>query len=181
MAHAWQRRREGGVVLSIPERYARRQAARAVALDLMAQHGLHGWTFAFNKRKSTLGMCRFTERRIELSVYLADRNSAGEVRDTVLHEIAHALVGPGHGHDAVWRAKAVELGARPRRCGQADMPEGRWKARCGACSQAFSRHRRPQRLAGWFCRVCGPQAGKPSPSNAQGAWRGWSRRVPAAG
>lgn len=30
--------------------------------------------------------------------------------DTVAHEVAHALVGPAHGHDAVWRRKAVELG-----------------------------------------------------------------------
>jgi predicted SprT family Zn-dependent metalloprotease len=146
-------------VLSIPERHARRQAARALALELMARHGLQGWSFAFNKRKRTLGLCRFAQRRIELSIHLADRNSTEEVRDTVLHEIAHALVGPGHGHDAVWRAKAVELEARPQRCGQADMPEGRWKARCGACLQAFSRHRKPQSIRGWFCRACGPEAG----------------------
>lgn len=31
----------------------------------------------------------------------------------VKHEIAHALVGPGHDHDTVWRSKARELGCNP--------------------------------------------------------------------
>jgi len=33
------------------------------------------------------------------------------VRDTLLHEIAHALVGTAHGHDEVWKAKCLEIGA----------------------------------------------------------------------
>src|SRR5262245_21094659 len=118
-------------MLSIPERYARRSAVRQLALELMALHGLHGWTFAFNRAKQTLGLCRYERKTIELSVYFVDGNGPEEVRDTLLHEIAHALVGPDHGHDAVWKAKAVAVGARPERCGRADMPEGRWRALCG--------------------------------------------------
>jgi predicted SprT family Zn-dependent metalloprotease len=125
----------------------------------MAWHGLHGWTFAFNRRKRDMGLCRYAARAIELSVYLVERNGPDEVRDTVLHEIAHALVGPGHGHDAVWQRKCLEVGARPERCGQADMPAGRWHAHCGGCGAAFHRHRRPRRLGGWFCRACGPERG----------------------
>jgi predicted SprT family Zn-dependent metalloprotease len=147
-------------MLSIPERYARRSQVRTLAIELMSRHGLNDWTFAFNRRKSTLGLCRFGMKAIELSIYLVDRNELDEIRDTILHEIAHALVGPGHGHDAVWRRKAAEIGARPKRCGQALMPEGRWQARCGGCGQAFSRHRRPKRLRGWFCRSCGPERGE---------------------
>jgi predicted SprT family Zn-dependent metalloprotease len=147
-------------LLSIAERYARRSAARKLALELMARHGLGDWTFAFNKRKQTLGLCRHSISTIELSIYLVDRNSEEEIKDTILHEIAHALVGPEHGHDAVWKAKAIEVGARPERCGEADMPEGRWRACCGGCGQAFSRHRKPKRLRGWFCQACGPERGK---------------------
>ena len=147
-------------MLSIPERYARRSQARGVALELMALHGLQGWTFCFNRRKRTLGLCRYQEKAIELSVYLIDRNGTEEIRDTILHEIAHALVGAGHGHDTVWKAKAIEIGARPERCGQADMPEGRWQAQCAGCCQVYSRHRRPRRVCGWFCQACGPERGK---------------------
>ena len=143
----------------IAARHARRVEVRTLALALMAAHGLRGWSFAFNRRKRALGLCRYATKIIELSLYLVDGNDKDEVRDTLLHEIAHALVGPGHAHDAVWKAKCAEVGAKPERCGQADMPEGRWKSSCGGCGQAFSRHRRPSRLTGWHCRKCGPERG----------------------
>jgi predicted SprT family Zn-dependent metalloprotease len=146
-------------MLSIPERYARRVEARRLALELMARHGLTGWGFAFNRHKRGMGLCRYATRTIELSIHLVDRNSPEEVRDTILHEIAHALVGPGHGHDAAWKRTCREIGARPERCGQADMPRGRWQASCPGCGTAFSRHRRPKRLRGWFCPACGPGRG----------------------
>jgi predicted SprT family Zn-dependent metalloprotease len=140
-------------------RYQRRAEARRLALELMARHGLHDWTFAFNWHKRSLGLCLYSCRTIELSAHFVERNGLDEVRDTLLHEIAHALVGPGHGHDAVWRARCVEVGARPERCGQADLPPGRWRAECGGCGQGFHRCRRPRSLKGWFCRACGPQRG----------------------
>ena len=104
----------------------RAQRVRQLALDLMAHHGLVGWSFHFNRCKTSLGLCVYHRRIIELSIYLVERdNSAEEIRDTILHEIAHALVGARHGHDRVWKRKCVEIGARPMRCGHADMPPGR--------------------------------------------------------
>jgi predicted SprT family Zn-dependent metalloprotease len=139
---------------------ARRAAVRQVALELMSRHGLAGWSFAFNRRKRSMGLCRYGEKVIELSIHLVDRNGPEEILDTILHEIAHALVGRRHGHDAVWKAKCIEIGAQPQRCGQADMPEGRWRATCRSCGQVFSRHRKPRRLNGWFCRLCGQERGQ---------------------
>jgi predicted SprT family Zn-dependent metalloprotease len=136
------------VTSPIAARYARRVEVRQLARELLARHGLGDWKVTLNRRKRTLGLCRNSAKVIELSVYLIDRNGVDEVRDTILHEIAHALVGPGHGHDAVWKAKAVAVGARPQRCGQADMPSGRWRAECGSCGETFSRHRKPRRLTG---------------------------------
>lgn len=136
----------------------------------MAQHGLHDWTFRFNRCKQAMGLCVFGRKTIELSIYFVERdNAAAEIRDTILHEVAHALVGPGHGHDKVWKQKCIEIGARPERCGQADMPEGRWRARCGHCGKAFHRHRQPKRGRGWFCQACGPALGKLVWQSAQAA------------
>lgn len=98
--------------------------ARAMALQLMEQHGLlaQGWSFGWNRAKTYCGMCFYSQRRIVLSVHFASRNAEEVVRDTVLHEIAHAIVGPGHGHDRHWKLTAIMLGAKPRRCkAAADM------------------------------------------------------------
>ncbi len=133
---------------------------RTSALELLAKHGLREWAFAFNWRKRSMGLCVYSSRRIELSVHFVERNDHAEVVDTILHEIAHALVGPEHAHDHVWKKKCVQIGARPVRCGQADMPEGRWRAVCPGCGQNFQRHRRPKKIKGWYCRPCGPTAGE---------------------
>jgi predicted SprT family Zn-dependent metalloprotease len=130
-----------------------------VANELLARHGLHDWTFAFNRRKSALGLCLYHLRTIELSVYLIRGSASEEILDTLLHEISHALVGPGHGHDAVWKRKCLEIGAKPVRCGEADMPIGRWRANCGQCGKSFHRHRRPKKMRGWYCQGCGPEKG----------------------
>ena len=78
---------------------------RKLALDLLALHNLHDWSFAFNGRKQAMGLCVYHRRTIELSVYFVKRNTYEEILDTILHEIAHALVGPGHAHDDVWERK----------------------------------------------------------------------------
>jgi predicted SprT family Zn-dependent metalloprotease len=131
----------------------------------MAHHDLTGWEFGFNTNKRRAGVCRYPVRgrpgRIELSKHYALRNPEHEVLDTILHEISHALVGPGHGHDDVWKAKCVEVGARPERCygEEVEMPKGRWRATCGGCGREHDRHRRPKRLTGWHCRGCGKEQG----------------------
>ena len=40
--------------------------------------------------------------------------SEAEIRDTILHEIAHALAGPEARHGARWKAIARRIDATPR-------------------------------------------------------------------
>src|SRR4051794_2320393 len=122
-------------VMSAPSKKMLFQHVRKLALDLLARHGLPKWSFAFNWRKRTLGLCVYHTKTIELSVPFIECNTRAEIIDTILHEIAHALVGPKHGHDEVWKQKCLEIGAQPTRCGQAAMPEGRWQASCRRCKE----------------------------------------------
>lgn len=147
---------------AIPFRLTERAAKlREDARGLLVKYGLHDWEFGINRNVRRAGVCYYPTKRspgrIEISAHFAERNSDAEVRDTLLHEIAHALVGPGHGHDAIWQAKCVEIGARPERCyGEAvDMPKGPWRAICPSCEKEYDRHRRPAKAPRWYCRPCG--------------------------
>lgn len=127
--------------------------AARTARDLLDEHGLHGWTFDLDRARVRAGACHFADRRITLSRALTAAHDEAQVRETLLHEIAHALVGPGHGHDRVWRARARAIGASGERCYSADEPvvPGRWQGRCVA-GHVVHRHRRPDRLL--LCARC---------------------------
>jgi predicted SprT family Zn-dependent metalloprotease len=135
--------------------------AARMAREAMARFGLADWAFGWNRRKRSLGLCRYRERRLELSIHFAYANDEAQVRETILHEIAHALAGEKAGHGPLWKAMCQRVGCQPARCdhGEAVMPRGRWVARCGVCGKEYWRHRRPARRAKYWCRGCGPQHG----------------------
>ena len=85
-------------------------------------------------------MCRYPEKRIELSVSFCLCAPRREVQDALLHEVAHAIVGPQHGHDAVWRAKARALGCSGKRCHDLTHSIPGWRGSCG-CGPVWRRHR----------------------------------------
>lgn len=127
--------------------------AQRMARALMTEHGLARWRFVFDNAKTRAGVCRPGRREIGLSRAITALHSEAEVRDTVLHEIAHALVGAEHGHDAVWRAKAREIGCTGERCVPltAARPPAPWVGTCPA-GHSVSRHRRPTRVM--TCAQC---------------------------
>ncbi len=136
-------------------------AAHSLALQLMVQHGLSNWSFGFNRRKRTLGLCWYQRQRIELSLHFTLANDEASVHDTILHEIAHALAGQKAGHGPRWKALCIQLGCTPERCDRtAAMPQGRWYAACPNCGHQYNRHRRPRRNRLYACRTCGPSKGR---------------------
>jgi predicted SprT family Zn-dependent metalloprotease len=89
--------------------------AKVLAFELMCVHGLVGWRFRFDHARRRFGCCKYREKIISLSRPLTLMNSEEQVRDTLLHEIAHALT-PGTGHGVAWKRKCLEIGANPKRC-----------------------------------------------------------------
>jgi hypothetical protein len=83
-----------------------------------------GWRFEWLDEKSlrspktdqnnVYGMCYYKEKKIALSKYVAINGRFLIVSEVVRHEIAHAVVGPGHGHDKAWRQACKIIGCIPR-------------------------------------------------------------------
>lgn len=91
------------------DRVARR-ACKTLALSLFAKHGLAGWDFGFHSLSPhRIGNCDHVKQKIH--VYGKFVDDGRDLTDVILHEIAHALVGPKHDHDEVWKAKAIRIGA----------------------------------------------------------------------
>jgi len=133
------------------------RAAYEMATALVREHGLDAWRVEFDSAKRRAGICRYDEQVIGLSAPMTRVYTRDHVRDTVLHEIAHALVGVEHGHDEVWRRMAVRLGSSGERCVAAtDSPElqGAWVGVCAA-GHMRDRHRRPERVLS--CGQCTPE------------------------
>ncbi len=145
-------------------------AAEAMARELMEQHGVAaaGWRFVWSHGRRQLGSAHVRRLRkgrqiktIRLSRHLVQLNSEAEVRDTILHEIAHAIAGIEHGHDATWKAVCVRIGATPQRLAGEDVQivPPRYTIVCRQCERAIAhRYRRvnPRRLQHSYCRQCGP-------------------------
>jgi predicted SprT family Zn-dependent metalloprotease len=93
------------------------------AKQKLAQFGLNrdGWTFGWNNRKRALGLCNYTKKKIFVSESCAKVVAGDKIKDTVLHEIAHALAGAGTGHGIIWKQWCVKVGAVPQ--SQAFLPE----------------------------------------------------------
>lgn len=141
-----------------------------LAIELMYEHELiqDGWEFRFDNSKRRAGLCvedRQNGNYISLSRVLMPLMKDEEVQDTILHEIAHALVGVKHGHNRVWVAKAKQIGCNGKRCYNpaAALKEGakeliiaqsKYTFTCPKCGNQSAAHRKPKRskACGHCCR-----------------------------
>jgi len=114
------------------------------------------WRITTNKRKSSFGVCNYTKREIQLSSILVPYMNVSGVKDTILHEIAHAIT-PGQKHNNVWRRKFIELGGSGKRLSGAEKYENgiegqkefynkiaKYTLQCPTCGKTIFRNRLPK-------------------------------------
>lgn len=118
---------------------------------VLAARGLDkkGWTFTINNNRCRLGVCRYDKKTVEVSKFHLT-SPVRDIRNTVLHEVAHAEVGPGHGHGPVWKRKALELGCNGQRCGVMEAP-AKYIGTCPKCKIQIPRNRRPRQAVHVGC------------------------------
>lgn len=89
-----------------------------------------GWNLTFNNRKRALGICSYTKKEVQISLQFMTTCDEDRIRNTVAHEIAHALVGHKAGHNRVWRSTHRALGGDGQRCtdvGEENRPKHSWE------------------------------------------------------
>jgi len=121
------------------------------ARELLEQHHLSRWSFRFDNGRKRAGSCQYGPQVISLSYEFAKHAPAEEIHDTILHEIAHALVGNAHYHDDVWRAKARAIGCSGRRCHELHFTPPRYIVQCERGCWVATAERRRRNV---ICRRC---------------------------
>lgn len=127
---------------------------------LMTAHGVGSLEFGFDGGKRRIGATHSVKvgdtwlaKKITLSRHYAVLLGEDEIRDVILHEIAHALAGHKAGHGPLFAAACRKVGTKAQRCFAAsDRPAGRVTAECPECFRPLAeQHRLPQRI--YVCRV----------------------------
>lgn len=128
---------------------------------MLTDHGLlveRRWRVKVSARMTTTyGCCDYHKREIRISGPLAAINTAAQTLDTIAHEVAHAIAGPGSGHGPAWKAACALTGARPVACYSGDVVavSQRWVGTCRACGeQVATRKQRPQGGKHHVARAC---------------------------
>lgn len=116
---------------------------------LLDEFLLTGWTAKVSGLLTrAYGVCDYRRREVRISAGLAERNPASQTRDTIAHEVAHAIAGPGAKHGPAWKQACRQTGATPKACydGAAVTPvPQRYVARCVACREVVKSTKiRPQ-------------------------------------
>ena len=74
--------------------------------------------FTINDCKKNAAICYDNPLEIQVSRYFIDSSvtTVEKIEDVILHELAHAIVGPGNGHNDTWKACAREIGCTSDVC-----------------------------------------------------------------
>jgi predicted SprT family Zn-dependent metalloprotease len=137
-------------------------AIQQEANGLLRRYGLldEGWKFEFHSKQRAMGTCKFSTKTICFSKHFI-MSDPEQVTDTLLHEIAHALVGEGHGHDEHWQRMAAYIGARPKSCTTeyTNTAKKNFRIKCEKCGWSITRFRLKRKLMteeyGAYCPKCG--------------------------
>ncbi len=142
-----------------PDQWTCLDTIASYAEQWLQELGLDGWTFAWDRAVRRLGSCDGGKKRITLSKHFAlhyigrDAQTQHIITDTLLHELAHALVWQRHkirGHDVIWRHYCALLGIPNERsctnCESFDQSPARYELIIQATGEVIRSYSRKPRI-----------------------------------
>lgn len=127
------------------------------ALIVMTRLNISGWEVDFDNAKRRAGVCKYGPQVISFSRHFLANAPLDEIRNTVLHEIAHIIAGYDAGHGAEWVRVAQAIGCDGERCTTAPVAtEWRYEFWCDHCDEMIAkRHRLNGRMANFLKGAAG--------------------------
>jgi len=109
------------------------------------------YTFAFDNAVRRFGSCNLHKKVITLSRSLVLLNNVTDVKQTILHEIAHAITREKHTKNWLQVARSIGYNGGRLYGKHVITPPKRYTYKCECCSRLVECHRRKDRTA---CGVC---------------------------
>lgn len=120
---------------------ARRTRIERDTLAMLAARGVTGWKVEFHHTIAFAGRCVYAPKTIKYSIPFMLYANETQIAETIAHETAHAILGPGFGHDSEWAELCVDLGGSGRR--QTGYPQPLYNSKnfewIGVCSNCSAR------------------------------------------
>lgn len=131
-----------------------KEKAEKLAIELINNNCV-GYSFKWDNAKRRFGLCNWKKKIISLSQPLTLLNSEEQVKNTILHEIAHALTETGH--NKRFYKMCSKLGTTPKRCYSKDVKTPKIKHKftyiyeCPTCHKEIIRNRKTRVSCGSCC------------------------------
>lgn len=128
--------------------------------------GLTDWVLKLSHQRRHLGYCKPMRKTISVSLLYMERNPFHIMKDTLLHEIAHAIhfrESGKMGHNNGWKEVAQRVGCAPVRCASLEglrVPEGKYSGVCRSCGKTVQFYREVRRS--YSCSICSPRRYDPN-------------------
>lgn len=84
-----------------------------LAIDLMKANKRRSWNLILTNDIYNDSFCDHSTKSIGLSRMFIESNTKDQVKDSVLHALAHALCSPDAGHGDEWFSMCLKIGADP--------------------------------------------------------------------
>jgi len=102
--------------------------------QLLAKNNLGDWGIKINNNRVVLATTRYNKKTIFYSKHFLMIANYQQIESVTLHEVAHALLGPGEGHNSKFIKMCAKISSNALyACPAVNIPIGRYIVTCPEC------------------------------------------------
>lgn len=119
--------------------------------QLLIENGLGDWRVKVNNKRTSLAETWHKEKMIVFSKKFIMISTKEQFEGVALHEIAHALLGRGHGHDEKFVELCTKISGHNKYAQKSTTANiGRYMFSCPSCGQTASHNSNKDK----YCGIC---------------------------